>query len=290
MVSITNDDDAKDSIMYYIPREWYEYTRKPEEAVYVHTCKHTKHLLRLQRGRSTTIPTEVMMYIRNRIDDAETLAHFDIAIGMPRCKRLVCLRLAEQHLITQRFDVLSFGELEQNKATHNPNTLLRHSPTFYVIQVMNDSIRMYSLKKYTRGYLYDNVDPLFTDPVTLSQAFITFTLHIAYDPKKTASTLGMNKDMLQAIHPTWIKVYKAIKRWAEGPMNVRLTYIGFEGTGWNQRGRTWIYPETRYYRPSTGISFMEHIKRPCREWVDYLYALSKFQKKHSPVLNKLYMV
>jgi len=285
-------EDTSDSrYMYYLPKTWYEYARKPEEAVYVHTCPHFEPLYRRDKSLSTYFPNEILDHVRQYINDASTLEAFDKALFIQRCRNIMCVRVSEQDLIEHRYDVLSFPDIERNKAAYNPTTLLRNKKSCWVLKVSQDNIRMYTLKPYTAGYMYDQEDPIFTDPVTLSQSYITFTLHIAYDPRKMSKLLRINKYAQLSMPPIWAKVYKAILKWSRSRMDIRLAYIGYEGQGWNRSGRIWIYPSTRCYTPSKyAYGYDEHIKRPCAEWVDHLYALSRFQKEHSAVLNKIYTV
>lgn len=279
------------TVMYYLPKLWYEFARKPDEAVYIHHCPHSVPLYHRNYAVSRSLPNELMDHVRHFIDDVATLEAFDKALSIPPCRNIICVRVAEQDLIERRYDVLSFPDIERNKIAYNPTSMIRNKKSCWVLKVSQDNIRMYTLKPYTAGYLYDQQDPIFTDPVTLSQSYITFTLHIAYDPKKMSKLLRINKYAQAAMPPIWARVYKAILKWSRARMDVRLAYIGYEGMGWNRSGRIWIYPSTRCYSPSKyAYSYEEHIKRPCAEWVDHLYALSRFQKEHSAVLNKIYTV
>jgi len=285
-----NDESLAERIMYYLPYPWYEYTRKPDEAIYVHTCRHSRVLRKTSTVTSLLLPNEILDKIRLHIDDAETLCAYDKALRIPRCRHMFCLRLGEQHLMESRYDTLSFGEVEHNKVIYQPHTLFRNDPPFYVLQFANDSIRVYALKRHQRGYLFNNADPIFTDPVSLSQSFSTFTMYIAYDPAVMTGPLQITKETKRLMSPVYRRVYRAIQKWISKPEEVHYAYPGYEGFGLQHRGRIWIYPSSRCYQPTFGLSFSEHIQTPCREWVEYLYLLSKFQKKHSTILKKLYLV
>jgi len=243
---------------------------------WIKSCRHnTQRFARI--GRSTLLPLEVMLHIRDQIVDGYLLYLFDTALFVTPCSSLFCNRLLMEQWFETEMDVISIAECEYNKQLDRPPYSIRHCPSFYMIQRIECGFKMTVLKQHPFHYRFTLHLPLYTDPMNGSVDYLPSNVYLIYNPTRIMELfpgeMTYSKDLLQN--------YKSICRWFASGEKKKREYAGWDGESFIRvdrnpfRGRCWIYPEKV---PS--LTANQHSK-PCVQWVQTLYDLYMEQRKRS---------
>ena len=255
--------------------------------VYIQKCCHLKtSLYRIPHSR---LPMEVILDIRMRITDASTLRAFDRAFHIPRCPSLFCHRYACEYYFEQHLDTLSIGEVEYNKRDlfNNENALYSlHVPSCYQIERTNNGFSILHIKPFQRQFVTS-----LRDPITQDTNWIPVNLYHVYD-------MHLMKHDLKIKHllpKECVSKYHAIKKWFKQPSYTKCKspyFIPANSTvprtqvqRWSHvcrewplsQGKVWIYCD---------MNLEADKDQPHPDWVQTLYDIRDFQRKHSSVLQK----
>lgn len=236
---------------------------------YIRDCQHWS-----QRSsscyRSTIVPLEIILMIRKRISQGQTLQHFDQAFNITPCTSLYCHSLLADTWFEQCIDVMSTAEQESYKRGPYMSFSTRASPTFYCITKTEYGLKMWVLKNYPphdgRPHYYQQ--RLFQDPLTKSQDFIPVCCYVTPSPYRVHvvsgnldgySVANLSDDDIVRLR----KQFQRIERWFDKSIYDKSLYYGYDV----DMNTCWIYPWTRCALP--GIPLL--LRFPYMEWTQIIY-------------------
>lgn len=242
---------------------------------WIKSCRHNVQRFG-KMGYSTILPTELMLHIRNQIEDGYLLYLFDTALYVAPCSSLYCNRVLMEQWFETELDIISIAECEYNKQLDRPPYSIRHCPSFYMIQRTQCGFKMTVLKQHPFHYRFTLHLPLYTDPMNGSVDYLPSNVYLIYAPTRMIDMFpgGQYNDET-------LKNYKSIQRWFASTEKKKQEYAGWDGETFRRvdrnpfRGRCWIYPEKV---PSLTA---KQQSKPCVQWVQTLYDLYVQQKKRT---------
>ncbi len=220
------------------------------------------HPVKLMQSSHGILPFELLWYLYTFfIHDISTCVAFQKAFHWEHlnCQRLFCQQYICELWKQNRLDTVTMAEIEYTKIFHYQQQHILYHPSIYHIQRVSDGFTMINYKYIQSPYQLS----FHRRRRNHFDSYTAYNLIHIYDPHIARQNLQMTqpipKQLLQLYYP--IKVF--FKR--EQPY-IRSVVVDQE-------------------TPSAVKT--KHYGRPCLEWVQILYDMYMFQKKHSLILKGL---